>query len=410
MTSGNGRPVDVTEGAMHDVMLRAGHAWPEGPVDYGLDAAPTPAPNVTLVANGNGPKVNTRAKGKLKTKAKPVEEKAPPRVVAPEDDPATADLLKDTIGFIRRFMVLPTDASYRTAALFVLTRGRSAPPRNPVLRGREPGEGIRQNPAARGARAAVPGRRKAASVSVAGALPDRRAKQPTLLIDEADAIFGRQRRTQRGAARRAQCGQPARHDRHPRQQGGRGDRVRRLLPEGDRGIATGRLPDTIRDRAIVIAIDRKKKSERVERLRARRRAPSSSTLRAGMVAGVRRSTTRALSVQLDEAQAISDRLEEAWEPLLAIAALAGGPGPRARRAAEGLAPAMLGTTATTPISALLAMPRPVRRQRARGDEGDRRGLERATRSCRSAATGTARAQGQSLGQPAQALPDQAQAR
>lgn len=90
------------------------------------------------------------------------------------------------------------------------------------------------------------------------------------------------------------------------------------------GIATGRLPDTIRDRSIIIAIDRKLKTERVERLRHRRLEKEVKLLRERLQKWAEQNAEALsefeLAAPIDK---ISDRLEDAWEPLLAIADLAG---------------------------------------------------------------------------------------
>jgi hypothetical protein len=95
----------------------------------------------------------------------------------------------------------------------------------------------------------------------------------------------------------------------------------------------GRLPQTLADRCIVVVMQRKLPSERCERLRD----IDAETLR-----------RKCLRFVLDHAEAIraakpsvpegmNDRAADIWEPLLAVADLAGGEWPeRARQAAMGL--------------------------------------------------------------------------
>jgi hypothetical protein len=99
-----------------------------------------------------------------------------------------------------------------------------------------------------------------------------------------------------------------------------------------RRIDTGRLPDTIRDRSIAVAMRRRTPAEVVERLRWRDADRDAAPLRDrlawwGMFAPARLPADPAIPPELD------DRAAEAWEPLLAIADLAGGEWPRRARAA-----------------------------------------------------------------------------
>ncbi len=98
----------------------------------------------------------------------------------------------------------------------------------------------------------------------------------------------------------------------------------------------GRLPETLADRCIVIRMQRKSKFERCERVRDIDRAAAA------------RLRQQCLRFAYDHAEAITaakpavpaelnDRAADIWEPLLALADLAGGEWPeRSRRAAENL--------------------------------------------------------------------------
>ena len=107
-----------------------------------------------------------------------------------------------------------------------------------------------------------------------------------------------------------------------------------FCPKVIAGIATGRLPETVRDRAVILLIDRKLKSEKVERLRRRRIEDDIGALRSTLAAWAEQSVEGLADYDLpDSLDQISDRLEEAWEPLLAIADLAGDEYPAHARAA-----------------------------------------------------------------------------
>ena len=102
-----------------------------------------------------------------------------------------------------------------------------------------------------------------------------------------------------------------------------------FCPKAIAGI--GVLPDTITDRSIPIRLKRRVSSERIERFRYRDAKPEAAPLAKQL------EEMSGLSVVLREArpalpQSLGDRQQEAIEPLLAIADLAGGCWPEKARA------------------------------------------------------------------------------
>jgi hypothetical protein len=162
-------------------------------------------------------------------------------------------------------------------------------------------------------------------------------QRPTLLLDEIDAIFaGFSERTEplrailnagnRPGASVARC------------VGDKGDQVRDFpifCPKALAGIDKGdRIPDTIRDRAISIAMRRKTGAEPVERFRFREAEAAAGPLRDRLCAWGQVVAERLLEAEPAQPPQLDDRAAEAWEPLLAIADMAGGVWPaRAREAA-----------------------------------------------------------------------------
>ena len=164
--------------------------------------------------------------------------------------------------------------------------------------------------------------------------------RPTLLLDEIDAIFGSH--SERTEPLRAILNAGNRP----------GATVARCVGENKdvedfpiycakalAGIDNDhRIPDTIRDRAVTIRMQRKTGAEPVERLRHRTADAEAKPLRmefeawaAGAAVDLLLEADPDLPVELD------DRAAEAWEPLLAIADLAAGEWPsRARAAAIAL--------------------------------------------------------------------------
>jgi putative DNA primase/helicase len=98
----------------------------------------------------------------------------------------------------------------------------------------------------------------------------------------------------------------------------------------------GDLPDTVRDRSIEIDMVRKRRDEQVQRLR-RRDGKELDVLAQKVARWVRDNFARLQVSQPEIPQALNDRAADAWEPLFAIAELAGGDWPaRARQAAVSL--------------------------------------------------------------------------
>jgi hypothetical protein len=159
---------------------------------------------------------------------------------------------------------------------------------------------------------------------------------PTLLLDEADAIFSKGREHE-GLRALLNAGHRA------------GATVPRCVGEGAKMVVKsfptycpkaiagiGELPETIVDRSIIIRLRRKARTESVKRFRQRDAGAELAPLRAGLEkwalsAVALRDARPAIPEQLE------DRAADSWEPLLAISDLAGGDWPiRARAAAVAL--------------------------------------------------------------------------
>jgi hypothetical protein len=99
----------------------------------------------------------------------------------------------------------------------------------------------------------------------------------------------------------------------------------------------GQLPDTIGDRSIEIKLARKAPGETAARFRRREAAAIAEPLRTELAKWGSAAVAALESARPAVPEQLDDRAEEAWEPLLAIAELAGGAWPdRARRSALGL--------------------------------------------------------------------------
>ena len=163
-------------------------------------------------------------------------------------------------------------------------------------------------------------------------------EQPTLLLDESDAAFKGDREYaetlrgilnagyRRGGKVTVCVGQGANLS------------YRDFTVFGPKAIAgLGRLPDTVSDRSIPIRLKRRKRSEKIERLRLRKVAPEAEELRQRAEAWAQAHLRDLAGAQPEIPDELDDRAQDIVEPLLAIAGAAGGEWPkRARRAAKTL--------------------------------------------------------------------------
>lgn len=181
---------------------------------------------------------------------------------------------------------------------------------------------------------------RAAGVTQAALFRSIADRRPTLLMDEVDAIFGPKVSANHEDLRALlnagfQLGTP----------------VLRCVRDGSRQIVTefavfcpkalaaiGRLPDTIADRSIPIRLKRRAPSETVARFRRREAEAASEPLHQALVALMEHNIDRLTEARPELPEALDDRAADGWEPLIAIADLAGGDWPeRARRSALALA-------------------------------------------------------------------------
>jgi hypothetical protein len=159
---------------------------------------------------------------------------------------------------------------------------------------------------------------------------------PTIMVDEADTIFGTKRAAESNEDVRGILN--AGHQRNrPYVRWDVTTRSREECPTFAMAMlaSIGDLPDTIMDRAIVIRMRRRGPGEKVAPFRTRRDAPPLRTIRDQLHEWVRghRDTLLAAVPELP----VEDRAADTWEPLFAIAELAGGEWPeRARKACLAL--------------------------------------------------------------------------
>jgi hypothetical protein len=161
--------------------------------------------------------------------------------------------------------------------------------------------------------------------------------RPCLLFDEVDAIFGPKARDREDLRGMLNAGY--RRGAVARRMGGQNMRTHEAFtvfcPKVFAGI--GELPDTIRDRAIRIRLERRTREEPIDRFRRRDVAADAEPIRQSIESLAVHHADRLTYARPELPDELDDRAQDVWEPLLAIADLAGGAWPgRARTAAISL--------------------------------------------------------------------------
>jgi Protein of unknown function (DUF3631) len=146
---------------------------------------------------------------------------------------------------------------------------------------------------------------------------------PTLLLDESDAIFSTH--AEKTEPIRALINAGSRRNGKVSRCVGKNHDVKDFsvfCPKCLAGIENGRLPETIRDRSIPIQLHRKR-NEIVEPFRYSKVKEETDHLSAEIASCASQNVERLRSWNPDLPEELNDRAAEGWEPLLAIAELAG---------------------------------------------------------------------------------------
>lgn len=150
-------------------------------------------------------------------------------------------------------------------------------------------------------------------------------RQPTVLLDEVDTIFG----THGGASHNALRGvlnsgykQGATHSRRSG-----GAYVREPIYSAVAFGGLGILPSTLMSRSVVIKMGRRNPGQAIERYSPRMHAPLGAAIGASLGEWVQSVSLDLASSWPELPEGVEDRAAECWEPLLAVADAAGGAWP-----------------------------------------------------------------------------------
>jgi Protein of unknown function (DUF3631) len=267
----------------------------------------------------------------------------------PDGDP----VLKDVETFLGQHVIFPTEAARVATTLWVAhTHLISEAECTPYLRiqSAEPRSG--KTRLLEVAQLLTPRPLPIANTSVAALFHEIEKTIPTLYLDEMDAIF-----SPKNAANginedlRAMLNAGFR----------RGMGVLRMVGEGGAGgskifpvfcakalSGLKELPDTLASRSIIIQMKRRAKGEKVERFSVKRTPGKAKPIHTRLAEWAEKIKLNNALSDPKLPEELSDRAQDAWEPLLAIANAAGGNWPeRARAAALELSGAEMEDTTFT---------------------------------------------------------------
>ncbi|MFC3573803.1 DUF3631 domain-containing protein [Streptomyces yaanensis] len=155
---------------------------------------------------------------------------------------------------------------------------------------------------------------------------------PTLLVDEADTIFGTPKMAEKNEEMRGLLNAGHQRNRYVTRVVGNDHTPHKFATFAMAALAgIGDLPDTIMDRSVVIRMRRRAEGEHVKPFRSRRDIPALHDLRDRIAAWARPLLDEA--ADLEPEMPVEDRAADTWEPLVIVADLAAGPWPRLVRAA-----------------------------------------------------------------------------
>jgi hypothetical protein len=258
-----------------------------------------------------------------------------------DESQSTKDLLDSVCRFVRRFVVLPDTTCETAVSLFVLhTWAFDAAQATPYLAVVSAEKQSGKTLLLEVLELLVREPWRTSSTTEAALFRKIERDRPTLLLDEIDAVFGSN--TERTEPLRAALNAGNREGAKATRVVGQGANMEPrdfsvFCPKVLAGIDTGRLPETIQDRSVTLHMKRRRTGEQIERLRYRFVAAETEPLRSELATWGATVVDRLSHAVPDLPDELADRTADAWEPLLAIAELAGGDWPtRARVAAVGL--------------------------------------------------------------------------
>jgi hypothetical protein len=254
-----------------------------------------------------------------------------------EDGPAPASdgeqVLADLRAQIRRYVVLPNEEAFTAVTLWVAaTHLQTAWQHAPRLAVVGPAKRCGKSRLLDVITETVHDPLITVNASPAAVFRSITETPPTLLVDEADTLFGSAKVAEKNEEMRGLLNAGHQRNRPTLRVSGPNHEVAKFPTFAMAALAgIGDLPDTIMDRSVVIRMRRRRPGEKVAEFRTVRDTPSLHALRDRLLAWLTPLRTEAM--ELTPAMPVEDRAADTWQPLVAIADLGGGPWPGLARAA-----------------------------------------------------------------------------
>jgi hypothetical protein len=238
-----------------------------------------------------------------------------------------AVVLEDVVRFVRRFVVMSTAQRDAVALWVAHTHAIEAADVTPYLTALSALKRSGKSRLLEVLKLVVREPLSTVNISDAALFRVIEEKRPTLLMDEVDAIFGARARDREDLRGMLNAGFE------------RGGVTHRMGGANMRTLETfsvfcakvfagiGTLPDTVSDRAIVIRLERRTSEEPIDRFRRRDVEPEGHMLRDRIADWAEPQLEELRSARPDLPDELDDRAQDIWEPLLAIADLAGSDWP-----------------------------------------------------------------------------------
>ncbi|HUH70031.1 MAG TPA: DUF3631 domain-containing protein [Mycobacterium sp.] len=255
-----------------------------------------------------------------------------------EDDPDGAALLDELHDAFGRYVVFPSAEAHDATVLWcAATHGQPAWEHAPRLAVISPQKRCGKSRLMDVAEAVCHNVLITVNASVAAVVRSITAEDPpTLMVDEADTLFGSKRAAENNEDVRGILN--AGHQRNrPYVRWDITTRSREKCPTFAMAMlaSVGDLPDTIMDRAVIVRMRRRGPGETVAPFRTRRDAPDLRALRKRLHAWIRPHID-ALSAAVPRLP-VEDCAADTWEPMIAVADVAGSHWPgRARQACKAM--------------------------------------------------------------------------
>jgi Protein of unknown function (DUF3631) len=238
--------------------------------------------------------------------------------------PDGADILDWVVGFLQRFVVFANAHQPVVVALWVLhTHAFAACESTPYLLVTSPEKRSGKSRLLEVLELLVRAGWMISGASEAVLFRKIEKDCPTLLLDETDAIFAAH--TEKTEPIRGLLDAGSRRGGTIARCAGKNHEVAdfaTFCPKGLAGIDNGRHPETIRDRSIVIRLQRKL-FEQVERFRYRKVKAEAEILVKAITTWAEAHLNELADLYPEIPEELNDRAAEGWEPLLAIAEVAG---------------------------------------------------------------------------------------